>query len=401
MRWSFAAVVFLFGIITIDPASLKWSFIGISLFSLPLLLQFTNYKELRIWAIWGGVFLVIQSLLSPIFGDPDFRTLGSNMHWIVDVRAGIPGINGKQSVTTDGKGFRTTRDIDYEGNESYRIFAIGGSTTEQIYIDDRNTWTHLLQEHLSKITKHHIEVINTGVSGLRAKHHLATLRNIIGLHPDLVLFLVGLNDWNWHIKEAFPENDQYLKIEDYRTDLSLGRTMIGKLLLVVYNSLKNNVDGEAHTIRDEYGEYYSKQRGSLNRANVLSFYPKDVHQRYKKYLMEISNVCHENKIKCLFITQPNGYQKDANEEFKKGFWMTPPNQNYTLEFESMSYIASLYNSFLVKFSMGKDHFSCDAASEFSPSFENYYDDCHFNTQGARNMSIIVGKCIESIFDSKE
>jgi len=405
MRWSFAAIIFLFGVITIDLESLKWSVLGISLFSIPLLLQFTNYKELHIWALWGGFFFIFQSLLSPFLKNidfNDFKTLQPNMHHIVDVKAGIPGINGKQLVTTDYKGFRTTRDIDYENSKSYRIFAIGGSTTEQIYLDDRNTWTHLLQEHLSKTSK--LEVINTGVSGLRAKHHLATFQKIIGLHPDLVIFLVGINDWNWHIKEAFSEDNPGTKIAAYRrANFLLKETLIGKFLvkfLVVDKSLNNTAKYEVPSIREEYGEYYSKQRDSLSRANVFSFHPEDVHQNYKKHLLEISNTCHENNIKCLFITQPTGYQNDANEEFKKGFWMTPPNEPYTLDFESMVDIAFLYNSFLVRFSMNNDHYACDAASVLAPTFENFYDDCHFNTKGAKNMSMIVGKCIEGFQTSR-
>ena len=401
MRWGFAAVILLFGVITIDLGSLKWSVLGISLSSLPILLQFTSYKDLHIWALWSGFFLIFQSLLSPILINRDFKTLPPNMHRIVDVRAGIPGINGKQLVTTDSKGFRTTRDIDYQNNESYRIFAIGGSTTEQIYLDDRNTWTHLLQGHLSKTTKLDVEVINTGVSGLRAKHHLATFRNIIGLQPDLVLFLIGLNDWNWHIKEAFQEDTQDTKIAAYRANFLLRETLIGNFISVVYYSLNDTAKDKVPLIREDYGEYYSNQRDSLSRAKVFSFHPEVVHQNYKKHLLEISNTCHENNIKCLFITQPNGYQNDANEVFKKGFWMTPPNEPYALDFESMVDIASLYNSFLLRFSMDNDHIACDAALELAPTFENFYDDCHFNTKGAKNMSMVVSKCLQGLFDNKD
>ena len=335
MRWGLAAVILLFGIITIDSGSLKWSVLGISLSSIPILLQFTSYKELHIWALWGGFFLIFQSLLSPTLINRDFKTLPPNMHRILDLKSGIPGINGKQLITTDSKGFRTTEPIDYLSNKSYRIFAIGGSTTEEISLDDRSTWTHLLQEHLSKTTKLDVEVINTGVSGLRAKHHLATLRKIIGLHPDLVLFLVGINDWNWHIREAFSEDTQDTKIATYRANFLLKETLIGNFISVVYYSLNITAKDEEPFIKEDLVEYISKRGDSLSRAKVLSFYPEDVQQNYKKYLLEISNTCHENNIECLFITQPTGYQKDANEEFKKRFWMTPPYRPYTLGFENM------------------------------------------------------------------
>ena len=75
---------------------------------------------------------------------------------------GIAGVAGIQRITTDTKGFRVTKNIDYESKSAFRIFAIGGSTTEQIFLDDKTTWTHLLQE---KFSEHFpVEVINTGVS---------------------------------------------------------------------------------------------------------------------------------------------------------------------------------------------------------------------------------------------
>ena len=180
---------------------------------------------------------------------------------IVNVRAGIPGIKGEQIVSTDSKGFRTTKDIDYGTNASYRIFAIGGSTTTQMFLNDRNTWTHLLQEHLSKTTKLDVEVINTGVDGLRAKHHLATLRNIIGLLPDMVIILVGINDWNRHVKKSFHEDNQDTKIETYRIDLSLSETMLGNLIWIVYNALIEIAENPVPSLRENPEDYFSKKRG--------------------------------------------------------------------------------------------------------------------------------------------
>jgi hypothetical protein len=124
MRWFFSVAVLFFGIITIDLESLKWSVLGLSLYSLPLLLQFTKREEFHIWALWGGIFLIIQSFLSPDLISNNFKTLQPNTHRILNVKSGIPGINGKQIITTDSKGFRTTKEIDYQNDKTYRIFAI-------------------------------------------------------------------------------------------------------------------------------------------------------------------------------------------------------------------------------------------------------------------------------------
>jgi lysophospholipase L1-like esterase len=334
--------------------------------------------------------------VTPVAINPDFKTLPPNARQIVDIKAGIPGISGQQLITTDAKGFRATKNVDYSSDKSYRIFAIGGSTTEQIYLDDKKTWTHLLQEYLSRTSSLDVEVINTGVSGLRAKHHLATLESVAHLHPNMAIFLLGINDWDYHIENSFSTRGEKSKLAEYREKLIFRETMMGNAILQAFNALKRASEKPRPLIKEEYGEYYSRQRGSLNREITHIFYPDAVQQSYKDYLVEISATCHANNIRCLFVTQPTGYKNTASEEYKKGFWMTPPDQSYTLDFESMVAIANLYNTYLIQFSKSNNHNICDAASELAPSYNNFYDDCHLNIEGARRLSKIIGKCIGNV-----
>ncbi|KQC06764.1 MAG: hypothetical protein APR62_07540 [Smithella sp. SDB] len=394
IRWSLAVGFFLFGMFVVRSDSWEWSTLRIIFFSIPLAMQFTSSKNLQIYSLWWGLFLVLQIFLSQVLLYSDFKTLTPNFRQIINVKAGIPGISGNQLITTDSKGFRTTKNVNYESSETFRIFAIGGSTTEQIHLDDKSTWTHLLQEQLSKRLNLDVEVINAGVAGTRAKNHLATLHHILKLHPDMVIFLFGLNDWNWYILEAYSKVNQFRKIKAYRANFLLEDTLLGKSITNVFMYTKNLMKKKKmDSVRDDFGLCYSRQRGSLNRKEVFYFHPEDVHPEYKKLVRSISNVCHDNNIACLFVTQPSGYKNGASDEFKKGFWMTPPGEPYTCDFESMIYIASLYNSFLLKFSKENDHPVCDAASMVSPTFDNFYDDCHFNTNGAKNLSRIIADCV--------
>ena len=45
-----------------------------------------------------------------------------------------------------------------------------------------------------------MEVINAGITATRVKHHLVTLKKILPYSPDLIIFLIGINDWDRHIK---------------------------------------------------------------------------------------------------------------------------------------------------------------------------------------------------------
>ena len=65
--------------------------------------------------------------------------------------------------------------------------------------DNNKMWANLLGKNLANLTNKKVEVINTGLPGLRAVHHYVLLKIIKTYNPDLVVFLVGINDWNNHI----------------------------------------------------------------------------------------------------------------------------------------------------------------------------------------------------------
>ena len=208
----------------------EWSRFAVVLHAAPLLAWIGGKNALRVSAVWIGVFLIAQALISPLLFEPYFYTLPPALDVELDVVGdALPGISGRHHVTTDKLGFRTTKAIDYENASSNpRIFAIGGSTTEQILLDDRKTWTHLLQEKLGTV-----EVINTGVAGLRAANHVATLRRIISYHPDMALFLLGGNDWIKHIKETF--GSTHYQEQDYREAFVFANSLLGR----AYQRLRN------------------------------------------------------------------------------------------------------------------------------------------------------------------
>lgn len=389
VRIAIGVLILLYGIILINFESYKWIVLTILIFSLPLFFQFINNKIINIYFLWFGIFLVLQSFVPvDVIPEGGFKTLKPLTKEVINVESGLPGIRGRQLITTDSKGFRTTKNIQYDNDDTFRIFAIGGSTTEQIYLDDEKTWTHLLQHALSESLSDNVEVINTGVSGLRAEHHLASLKYISQYHPDLVIFLVGINDWTRHIKNNFKSSLSF----DIR---SLDKTLLGQLIILLkdkYFSL-----GDNNYERKVNGDSYVSKRNSLNKEVVKSFRPENVSSFYKKSLLGIKDICKKSSFKCMFITQTSGYKKESSIEFRRGFWMTPSHEHYTLSFDDMVYIAKLYNEYLIDFSHKNDIHVCDAADKLDASYDNFYDDTHFNTNGAINMKKVLLNCIEKIY----
>jgi hypothetical protein len=159
--------------------STKWVVATITIYAVPLVAQVIPSTMIRVLALWFGAFLVLQTIMTPLIKaqrDP-FVTLTANLDYRTQFPDGvITGIEGIQHISTDEKGFRVNPRVDYARKAGLRIFAIGASTTVDIYLDDNATWTHLLQESLREKLRRKVEVINTGVSGLRAYELTTTLQ---------------------------------------------------------------------------------------------------------------------------------------------------------------------------------------------------------------------------------
>ncbi|NOZ87749.1 MAG: SGNH/GDSL hydrolase family protein [Deltaproteobacteria bacterium] len=381
-------------IIVLDPLSPKWSVCSLFLSSIPLIMWLVRRWSMRYWALWISAFLVFQALLSPLVTNQDYITLEPDLKKVVIVESGIPGISGRQVISTDHMGFRTTARVDYSSDKPFRIFAIGASTTEEIYLDDHKTWTNLLQEKLrSYIRGRKIEVINTGVSGLRARHYFATLKKVSSLKADMALFLPGINDWNHHVIKSFMGAFGRTRLI-LSSMFFLKRTLLG----MAGNKLRRKLFG-MHEINASpettRGEYYAKKRGSLFRPHKIEFEPNRVDTEYYYYLQKISGKCKQEHIDCIFLTQPNGYKPKSSKDFRAGFWMTPPQEDYTLTFDSLVHLARMYNSFLLSFAKNHEQWSCDLDADVPPSFDYMYDECHFNEKGAALVSSLLFECIRN------
>jgi len=396
VRWLAAFLILSFGLITFDRESSFWSVLSLALFSLPLAVQATPWPMAKVYALWFGIFLVVQSIASPLISN-EYITLPPNLRTTVDVRTDhAPGFRaGIRKITTDAKGFRVAPPVDYEKKRGTRIFAIGGSTTEDIMLDDHATWTHLLQEGL-RATSRDVEVINTGVSGLRARNHLATLKAIAEYEPDLVLLMVGANDWNKQIRDAFePSRDSY-RLPELRNSL-FGKTL-GRLVVTPMRvRLMGGSGRDASVVIDKPDGFNSEMpRDSLNRTRKRVFNPAEVSPEYREDIGALVSTCREEGLHCVLLTQPSAYSEEAPQKLRRLLWMTPPFADYTLDLVAMQRIASMYNDFLEVLAREHSLPVCDVAASMPPAIDLFYDDMHFTDDGARRVAEILQPCIEEV-----
>jgi lysophospholipase L1-like esterase len=303
----------------------------------------------------------------------------------------MPGFDGINTISTDERGFRTTGFVRCNPKNPYRIFAIEGSTTEEIFVDNHETWTARLENILKIGVEETIEVINTGVSGLRAKHHLSTLLNTEQLNPDLYIFLLGVNDWNHHIKNEYSADQADIKLTVMYSGLIKIKNIITQN--IIHQNKSPNYNAIYGATVKEFGEYYSSQNNSLTNADVRTLRFSEVSENYVSAMQKISQRCSGKYYQCLFVSQPSAFSTEITDELRTRLWMTPRNEEYTLDLESLIQIADLYNSWLRDFTQRNDFPFCDLAAQIEPSTKYLYDDVHFNEHGSLEVSELIANSI--------
>ena len=364
------------------------------------------------------ILIIINLFITPIFFDMTFDVpyrhpnTKSFLKWDINEDTGF--LKQKHKISTDHKGNRVNKEINYveKSQNTLRVLTIGASTTEEEGMDDSLTWSNnliKLLESTSFNNKKNYEVINLGIGGLRTVHHYLTLKRNIKLQPDLIIFLIGVNDWNFHIINS-EESFLLSKFEvpfDFRSSLlykffNKSYMQISKKIDVVLNKETNVQNLEiknSNKVDNPYNDLINVQ-SSLKRKieNYTEINIDKVSERYVYWLNKTFNLCIENDLDCIFVDQPTVYNLlDRNKNIQNRIWMNPPFQNYKIKSNDMLKIANLYNSYLEENLISKDIKFCKLSEKINIDSNNFIDDVHFSPNGSKKVANFLHKCITKLY----
>ena len=130
------------------------------------------------------------------------------------------------------------------------------------------------------------------------------------------------------------------------------------------------------------------------------FNPDDVSQNYKFWIKKIIDYCEKNQIdfNCLFLDQPNSYNKNISKNLMDRLWGTPPNVDYTLTFDSIINISNLYNKWIKKRVSESNLFMFSISEKIPKSLKYLRDDVHYTESGSNLIANELHKFIIGNFD---
>ena len=369
------------------------------------------YKKIFIYNF--NIFIILNLLITPFFFNYTFdvpyrhSNTKKELIWSKNLENGFEF--EKHIITTDVKGNRVNKKIDYlfKNDNTFRVFAIGASTTEEEGLDDSLIWTNRLIKKIKKenlFNKKSYEIINFGVGGLKTIHHYFTLKKNLKLNPDLLIFLIGVNDWNYQIKNS---NENFL-YSDFEIAFDFRSSIIHEFVSKVYRQIKKkinisiqsnqkvqNVEKDISIDKNPYFDLIKKE--ILRKENIQSFSKiniKKISKRYDYWLKKIVKVCNKKKLNCLFVDQPTLYYISSEINSNENLWMNPAFEDYKISSSDMLKIANLFNSYLETNANNKNIKFCEISKKINPYKQFFLDDVHFTPKGSMKVANELYDCIK-------
>lgn len=312
----------------------------------------------------------------------------------------FPGVAGDSRYTTDARGIRTLTPYDSLAPDTARILAIGGSTTQTLYLDDSETWTALLQDQLPNTW-----VGNVGVAGHKSIEHYFALRDFASqLDLDMVLMLVGFNDMGtimqipdelnvlsvaYALAHRDAQNATYRRFyqSPYLDEWAL-QTFYRR-----YVKPRKSIEAE-----DRTGWHYQQRREKWLtlpvEANALPATFEEALEIYADNLQRIAEEARRQAVELVLITQPSAWSVDMGD-FERYLWLIQlgrVKEAGGVRYEPRLVVEAMddYNAVLLDVCASEGLTCVDLATAMNGRLEYFYDDCHFNEAGAREVARVIG-----------
>ena len=319
----------------------------------------------------------------------------------------LPGVSGPGLFFTNARGIRGR---DFARDDAFRILAVGGSTTECLYLDETEAWPRLLEEELSGPGRK-VWVGNVGRSGLNTREHIVYMERLPAQYPrlDVAVFMVGANDMLLKVLLRDDYEADFMERPGARVKAAnrgfalspesqpsdwLQGSGYGRL----WWKLQHPPEAQATFVAaklDERADCYvdlrHKRRDAAPFHDTLPDLTNGL-ESYRKHLERIIDLCQAQGIRPVFVTQPTMWREDLSAEEADLMW-TGYIYNST-EFYSINALAEAmkrYNETLEETCASRGVDCLDLASMLPKDTTVFFDDMHFNEPGSRKVAETLAK----------
>jgi lysophospholipase L1-like esterase len=319
------------------------------------------------------------------------------------------GIEGTANFLVNDVG---TRGAPPPEHADHFILAIGGSSTECMYLDEDETWPYLLQTNLAAAlgSGSTVWVGNAGKAGLRTQDHVLQLRRQLAMFPktDVVVASVGFND----LVRAIAETPHYEPFQWEDPDslewlfdhAFVDRPRTFEFFPLKRTALRHYYQGVVEALGpppeptwDDKGENVRAFRAGRSRAILYRDALPDLTVALNEFSLTLrlmAQAADAAGVKLVLVTQPTLWRDDLSPELSRLLWFGAIGQRVftkepSQEFYSVRALAEaarLYKAGLLR-SCAELSLEClDLDALLPKDSTTLYDDVHFNENGAQRAA---------------
>ncbi len=345
----------------------------------------------------------------------------------------MSGVEGLSYFRTNSKGIRG-EEFPQSREKSYLILTVGGSTTENFWLDQAKAWPALVQMDLvSTADGRQVWVGNVGKAGMTTRDHVLQVRYLLPQYPkiDVLILLAGINDFELRLRQGSLYDPNYLErpgaeAMQMRHAFSLVPEEVYDLpwykktgLWRVARAIRSRIgsDGAANQIIGlAVTEVPLPRSGVQNGYDRPSFVADMRHLRqnaveilgelpdltsalgeYEKNLNRIIDTAQERGVRIVLVTHPAMWRADLNQYEKSLLWFGAADLGFSryYSFQALAKGMNEYNARMLKVCAERRVECIDLAAQLPKNTSAFFDDVHFNENGARLVTRAIASALRA------
>jgi lysophospholipase L1-like esterase len=351
------------------------------------------------------VLLVLFIIIELIFGSWIFKKnhlKNLNIPFDVELKYGVEKLysnnNEKITYSRDKYGLRGLSTFNHP--EKIDILTIGGSTTDQRFIDDSETWQEILENNL-KNNNINLSIGNAGVDGQSTIGHIKNFEvwfpYIPNLKPKYIFFYIGINDF-------FTDEKNYSIYDEIRKSNDLLETIKNNSAIHnLYRKIKgvylSHIIELEHKIED-FNKIEKVNKGLVSDYDAL---PKEFYTKLFNYEKRIELLIKKSKTlgaEPIFITQPSRLYSITDTALT-GLNKEMYYYNQQINGVDYYYINEKLNSVIKKQCAKNNLILIDLSNMKNLTDEDFYDVSHNTKNGAKKIGEEIAKQLIPLLKSKD
>jgi len=273
------------------------------------------------------------------------------------------------------------------------IVFLGGSTTECMFMEERNRFPYLVGVLLEKETGKRINSYNGGFSGNNSLHAIDLLVNkVIPLEPRVVVFMENINDLSTLLyrKTYWNENNVRAPIETLVKRKLLGK-MLKELLIPNLNEAWRNFTTTVWGHEDDEFAQAHKQKVTVDRTAMA--------REFAMNLQMFVDICRDRGIIPVLMTQGNRITEKPDPVVAA--YIGQYSKDTGISYQDFKAAYDLFNDTIRQVGQKNGVLVIDLARQVPPDKKHLYDLVHFDDAGSKLAAQLIAAQLKPLIVSSK